>query len=96
MNERPPKRRHGFIGMVESSKAQPDEETSLPSPEPSNESRSAASILIKTVLDFNNGLQNLRRTNPELYKKFTDEQHAVADCSRRAGSNPDILDMRLD
>jgi hypothetical protein len=96
MNEQPPKRRRGFIGMIESSKSQPDVESTLPSPEPSNESRSAASILIKTLLDFNNGLQNLRRTNPELYKKITDEQQAVADCSRRAGSNPDILDMRLD
>jgi hypothetical protein len=30
MNEQPPKRRRGFIGMVERSKKQPDEEQTPP------------------------------------------------------------------
>jgi hypothetical protein len=89
MNERPPKRRHGFIGMVENSKAQPDEEQAAPSSESLNASRMrAAHHMIKTAVDFNNGLRNLRITNPELYKKITEEQHEVADCRRRAGSIP--------
>jgi hypothetical protein len=98
------KTRHGFIGMVEHSKeTKPD--VTIPKSEaeliPLTDLRKETHLkqarsLLAVALDANRGFPQLRKNNPELYRKITDEQHEVAEKRRRAQNNPDILDMRLD
>lgn len=68
-----------------------------PGPVPSrSDSRRQARVIMDTIADFNRGLPELRKTNPELAERITREQQEVADCRRRAAMNRDLLDMRLD
>lgn len=55
-----------------------------------------STIMLDTIVDANNGFPELRKRNPKLYAEITAQQQAVADCRRRAATNRDLLDMRLD
>jgi hypothetical protein len=52
--------------------------------------------LLDTAVDASRGYPELKKRNPELYRKITDRQNAVAACRERAARNRKLLDMRLD
>jgi hypothetical protein len=106
MSEKPgPKRRHaprGFLGMLENSKPQePQAAESIDDVDriPTGDWRAEIRLrqvqrLVRLAKDFNGTIR--RELGPERAQVYIDEQREVAEARRRAQTNPDILDMRLD
>lgn len=65
-------------------------------PEKISASLRQARRLVGIVRDANRGWPELAKRNPELAAEFRAETQAILDCKRRAASDSDLLDMRID
>jgi hypothetical protein len=45
-------------------------------------------LMIDTVIDANRGYPELKKRDPELYRKIMERTHAVAECRRRSARSP--------
>jgi hypothetical protein len=62
---------------------------------PSSSISTQARRVIETIEDANRGWPELGKRNPRLARRFRAGQKAVASTVRRAQTNSDLLDMRL-
>jgi hypothetical protein len=101
MNERlrpqKPKRRRGFIGMLEASRLeQPIIEDTLTSPEGTAKRKKLSPEIARLVRLAKHWDREIEKLGPERAQHYQDEHQAAIGPKKRAMSNPDILDMRLD
>jgi hypothetical protein len=45
-------------------------------------------LMVDTIVDANRGYPELKKRDPELYRKIMDRQHAVAEARRRSARSP--------
>jgi hypothetical protein len=92
-----PKHRGGFIGMLETSKTEhPPTDDEQVSSESAAKRRKLSPEIARLVRLAKHWDREIEKLGPERAQHYRDEHQAAIGPKKRAMSNPDILDMRLD